>query len=73
VTSINANAFFGCKSLTSITFSSNVTSIKQYAFKGCSGLQTVYYAGTVAMWNKITIDSDNDGLAFATIYYNCSY
>ena len=41
VTTIGNNAFYGCKSLTSISIPSSVTSIGGDAFYGCSGLEEV--------------------------------
>ena len=38
VTSIEADAFFGCTNMTSITIPNSVTSIGSSAFEGCSGL-----------------------------------
>ena len=38
VTSIEADAFFGCTKMTSITIPNSVTSIGSSAFEGCSGL-----------------------------------
>ena len=38
VTSIEAEAFFGCTNMTSITIPNSVTSIGSSAFEGCSGL-----------------------------------
>ena len=38
VTSIGADAFFGCTNMTSITIPESVTSIGSSAFEGCSGL-----------------------------------
>ena len=41
VTSIGNSAFYGCKSLTSITIPDLVTSVGDYAFQGCSGLTSI--------------------------------
>jgi hypothetical protein len=41
LTSIDANAFYRCTSLTSVTIGAGVTSIGEAAFSGCSGLTSV--------------------------------
>ncbi len=46
ITSVNANAFSGATSLTSVTIGSDVTSIGTYAFNGCTGLTSVTFENT---------------------------
>ncbi len=64
VTQINANAFYGCKSITSVIISKDINSIGNYAFKNCSNLKTVYI-------NSPNIASTNTGslLSNATSIY----
>ncbi|MCD8309419.1 MAG: leucine-rich repeat domain-containing protein, partial [Clostridia bacterium] len=69
VSSIENYAFDHCTSLKSITISDSVTSIGWLAFCVCSSLESVYYTGTAEEWNSIIIESGNDYLTSATIYY----
>ena len=41
VTSIGANAFYGCNGLTSVTIPNSVTTIGTYAFYNCSGISSI--------------------------------
>jgi hypothetical protein len=45
VTSIGANAFHDCTSLTSLTIPGSITSIGNSAFNGCTSLTDVYFTG----------------------------
>ena len=69
VTSIGNGAFQGCIRLTSITLPESLVSIGDRAFEDCSALTSVYYKGTKAEWDEISVDSGNEALQSATIYY----
>ena len=69
VTSIDYQTFSGCIRLTSITLPESLVSIGDRAFEDCSALTSVYYKGTKAEWDEISVDSGNEALQSATIYY----
>ena len=69
VTSIGNGAFQGCINLTSIILPESLVSIGNWAFEDCSALTSVYYKGTKAEWDEISVDSGNEALQSATIYY----
>ena len=66
---ISDGAFRDCVSLTELTIPKTITHIGADAFSGCSNLQDVYYDGDVSNWNKIEIESGNECLLNANIYY----
>ena len=58
-----------CSSLESIVIPSGVTRIGQEAFYLCRSLETIYYGGTQEGWNSISIETQNEPLINATVYY----
>ena len=52
----------------SITIPERVTSIGEYAFYACDGLIDVTYHSTMERWEKISIESNNYYLLYATIH-----
>lgn len=58
ITQINASAFHGCSSITSVEIPQSVKIIEDYAFRDCENLTTINYNGTVEQWNAITKETD---------------
>ena len=48
VTAIEAEAFFGCQNVSSVTIPASVNEIGNAAFVGCTGLKDVYYGEYLA-------------------------
>ena len=65
---IGYSVFGLCSSLESIVIPSGVTRI-QNAFYLCRSLETIYYGGTQEGWNSISIETPNEPLINATVYY----
>ncbi len=67
--SIGRSAFTGCFSLTNITIPDSVTSIGNSAFANCTSLVNVFYGGTAEDWNAVSVESNNQPLLDATLYF----
>ena len=72
VTEIALGMFIGCSSLMSITIPTSVINIRSGAFQDTSSLTTVFYCGTESEWKNVKVETNNDKLNNATIYYNMS-
>ena len=69
VYTIGYDVFALCSSLESIVIPSGVTRIGQNPFYLCRSLETIYYGGTQEGWNSISIETQNEPLINATVYY----
>ena len=69
VTSIGAQAFYGCSTLTSVAFPNSISSINRWAFSGCFGLTRVDITD-IAAWCGISFnDFTSNPLEFAHHLY----
>ncbi len=66
---IAMEAFMDCRELNSVIIPNSVAFINPGAFEGCTALTDVYYSGSKEMWDKITIEINNDSLLNATIHF----
>ena len=69
VTSIGAEAFYGCTGLTGIEIPSSVTSIGASAFFGCEGLEEVRTSNLTAWCNVTFTDKTSNPLCYAKNLY----
>ena len=58
VTGIGKQAFFGCKSLTSVIIPNSVTSIGSFAFYYCLNIEQLTFDGTAEEWEKVEKGED---------------
>lgn len=70
MTKIPYGTFCGCSSLTSARIPSSVMSIEERAFYNCYNLTNVFYEGSEIQWKSIAIESNNDALQNARLFYN---
>ncbi len=74
LTRIGKYAFANCRKVEYIHIPYTVKTIGASAFSAAaSNLARVYYQGNEAQWNDIEIESGNDNLLDATIYYKYSF
>ena len=70
VTSIEEQAFYNCKDLSSITIPSSITSVGEYAFANCIGLTSVKISDLMA-WCRVDFYSYSNPLLYAhNLYLN---
>lgn len=69
VTVIPESVCGNAESLKTVVFDGKITSVGSKAFYNCPSLSDVYFAGTEAEWKAVTIKSNNEALADATIHY----
>ena len=68
LTIINAQAFLGCQTITSVIIPSSVKIIDHDAFY-CPNLTNVYYQGSAQDWEKMKVGIMNQPLINAMRYY----
>jgi hypothetical protein len=64
VTSIGANAFYGCSRLTDASIPNNVTNIGDYAFAECGFLDYVYFQGNAPNVDSTVFSGDDISYIF---------
>lgn len=69
LTAIRSGTFQSCHDLQSVVIGQNVNSIDSGAFYDCWDLTYIFYMGTKEDWANIAIESYNDSLQTANIFY----
>ena len=70
VKTIQSAAFWGCKSLVSVSFPKSLEYIASYAFQDCTGLTAVYITD-MAAWCNVAISGSSNPLIYAgNLYFN---
>ena len=62
VTTLNLSVFEHCSSLESLSIGKGVTDIKMYALVNCTYLEEITFRGTLAEWESVRINENNDYL-----------
>ena len=69
---IRENAFAGCEALTGVKIPASMQQVKDNAFSGCTALERVDYGSSQADWTAVRIESGNEPLEQAKLYYTAS-
>ncbi len=69
VETIAAYAFFPCRNLNVIHLPESLKAVAGYAFYCCDNLWDVHYAGSESDWEQVSVDSENNALLNANIYF----
>ena len=72
ISNILQSTFVNCSELSEITFTNSIKTIMSGAFYNCNNLTKVYFKGSLEDWNNIEIQSGNENLLKATIYFEQS-
>ena len=72
LTSIGENAFVDCEALTGVKIPASLQQVKDNAFSGCTALVRVDYGSSQADWTAVRIESGNEPLEQAKLYYTAS-
>lgn len=62
-------AFCSCRALESVSIGAGMKSIQQYAFILCNGLTTINFQGTMAQWQAINEEIDDEEIASQMPHY----
>lgn len=62
-------AFCSCSALESVSIGAGMKSIQQYAFILCNGLTTINFQGTMAQWQAINEEIDDEEIASQMPHY----
>ena len=70
VTRIGKLSFDNCQKLEEVIIPKTVKEIGKSAFYYSTNLKNIYYEGSVAEWENIKIEANNECLTNATIHFN---
>ena len=70
IKTLDWRAFRDCSNLISIAIPNTIERISYNVFENCDSLAYIYYSGSEEEWRRINIDSQNQCLKNAFIFYN---